>query len=40
VGVGGGLDLVPGDTAVINDTTIAGNDASTKDKDVSGTFTT
>jgi hypothetical protein len=40
VGVGGGIDLAPGGTATIDDTTITGNDASTKDNDVSGTFTT
>ena len=40
VGVGGGLDLIPGGTAVIDDTTVTGNHASTNDNDVSGTFTT
>src|SRR5262249_62280626 len=39
-GVGGGLDLLPGGTAVIDDTAITGNTASTADSDVSGTFTT
>jgi hypothetical protein len=39
VGVGGGLDLLLG-TAVIDDTTITGNVASTSDNDVSGTFMT
>jgi hypothetical protein len=37
--VGGGLDLLPGGTAVIDNTTITGNTASTSDPDVSGTFT-
>ena len=40
VGVGGGLDLLPGGTVVIDDTTITGNQASTSDNDVSGTFST
>ena len=40
VGVGGGLDLLPGGIVVIDDTTITGNQASTADNDVSGTFTT
>ena len=40
VGVGGGLDLLLGGTVVIDDTTITGNQASTNDNDVSGTFTT
>ena len=40
VGVGGGLDLLPGGTVVIDNTTITGNTASTTDNDVSGTFTT
>ena len=39
VGVGGGLDLSTGGTAVIDNTTITGNTASTSDNDVSGTFT-
>src|SRR4051794_19719752 len=40
VGIGGGLDLLPGGTVVIDDTTVTGNQASTNDNDVSGTFTT
>jgi hypothetical protein len=40
VGVGGGLDLDPSGTAVIDDTTITRNAASTNNNDVSGTFTT
>ena len=40
VGIGGGLDLLPGGTVVIDDTTITGNQASTNDNDVSGTFAT
>ena len=40
VGVGGGLDLIPGGTVVIDDTTITGNLASTSNNDVSGTFST
>ena len=40
VGVGGGLDLIPGGTVVIDDTAINGNPASTHDNDVSGTFST
>jgi hypothetical protein len=39
VGIGGGLDLLPGGTAAIADTTITGNTASTNDNDVAGTFT-
>ena len=39
-GVGGGLNLVPGGSATIDDTTITGNHASTTDNDVHGTFST
>ena len=39
VGVGGGLDLIAVDTAVIDNTSISGNHASTIDDDVAGTFT-
>jgi hypothetical protein len=40
VGVGGGLDLFSGGTATINNTTVAGNQATTSDNDVAGTVTT
>jgi hypothetical protein len=35
-GVGGGLDLLPGGTATIDNTTVTGNHASTSDNDVHG----
>ena len=38
VGVGGGLDFFPGGDATIDNTNITGNNASTADNDVSGTF--
>jgi hypothetical protein len=38
VGIGGGLDLVSGGKVTIDDTTISGNNATTSDNDVSGTF--
>ncbi len=38
VGIGGGLDLLPGGTVTIDNTNITGNTASTSDNDVSGTF--
>ncbi len=37
-GMGGGLDLITGGTAVIDNTTITGNSATTTDNDVHGTF--
>jgi hypothetical protein len=37
-GLGGGLDLITGGTAVIDNTTITGNSASTTDGNVHGTF--
>ena len=39
-GIGGGLNLAPGGSATIDNTTIAGNHASTSDDDVHGTFST
>ncbi|MFO0893192.1 MAG: hypothetical protein U0790_29145, partial [Isosphaeraceae bacterium] len=39
VGIGGGLNLFPGGTAAVSDTTITGNTATTADSDVSGTIT-
>jgi hypothetical protein len=38
IGVGGGLDLMTGGTVVIDNTTITGNNATTTDNDVHGTF--
>jgi hypothetical protein len=38
LGVGGGLDLAPGGTATIDNTTISGNSASNTGNDVFGTF--
>jgi hypothetical protein len=40
VGVGGGLDLITGGTATIDNTTVAGNQATTSDNNVAGTFAT
>ena len=40
VGIGGGLDLVIGGTAVIDNTTVTGNHATTTDDNVHGTFST
>ena len=37
-GVGGGLDLITGGTAVIDNTSITGNSATTTDDNVHGTF--
>jgi hypothetical protein len=37
-GVGGGLDLITGGTVVIDNTNITGNNATTTDNDVHGTF--
>jgi hypothetical protein len=38
VGIGGGVDLFPGGTVTIDNTNITGNNATTSDNDVSGTF--
>ncbi len=39
VGVGGGLDLLPGGHATVRNTNVTGNHASTTDNDTSGTIT-
>ena len=40
MGIGGGLDLIAGGHATIDNTTVTGNHASTSDNDVAGTFST
>ena len=40
VGIGGGVDLEIGGTAIIDNTFVTGNHATTSDNDVFGTFTT
>ena len=38
-GMGGGLDLIDGGTALIDNTNVSGNTATTSHPDVAGTFT-
>jgi hypothetical protein len=38
VGVGGGLDLLTDGSVVIDNTNVTGNNSTTTDRDVAGTF--